>query len=87
MILAYQQEYLRIGDFNGLGLLPFDYETPESLWNYDASYEGESEGGAMWSSSATCPHCGSHSVTSTMGERMYSSFLECMDCDHRSIEL
>lgn len=82
----YRQDNLRIGDFNGLGLLPFDYSTPELMWDFDASYEGESEGGSNWDTSATCPHCGSHSFITADGKYMYSSVLECMDCEHRSQE-
>ena len=54
-------------------------------WNYDASYEGESEGGAMWDQSAMCPNCESESF-STEGNPWTPNYFYCYDCEHKSKE-
>ena len=67
-----------IGDINGLGFGPLDYQTPSFVWSNTYDYADDTGG------SCVCPHC---RVEANHAQGAYykgDTEWECVECGHTS---
>ncbi len=81
MISDYRQEWARLGDFNGLGFLSWEYDS--NCEAFERTYDASVEDGD-WIGGCECPHCkyvGNHYTGAMVKGQPY---WECGNCEHRS---